>query len=162
MKKIICILLAILCFTLPALAEEESPFAPFTMTAPPAVTLEENEGTFTYVYGMTRVVAMVIERVPDEKPEDAVIRMMAQFEPEAVIGEDLTMAEGFVGLCALNEDKFGEDVDMLTVMVLSSEGNLLILSGHDLEGDEARVQQLLDTLLATLTVDGSRIVMAKE
>lgn len=172
MKKIICMLLMLL-FAFPALAEgaplaeeaplaEASPFAPFEMTAPPAVTLEENEGKLTYVYGRTRVVAMVIDRVPDEKPAEAIIRMMAQFEPKAVIGEDLSMAEGYVGISARNEDKFDEGVDLITVMVLSSTGALLILSGYDLNGDEEQVQQLLDTLLASLTVDGSRIVTAKE
>lgn len=168
MKKILCILLAIMCFTLPALAEgaplaeDVNPFAPYALTAPEGVELVEAEGTYTFVSGSTRVVAMVIARVPDEKPSEAVIRMMAQFEPDAVIGEDLPTVEGFVGLHALNTDKFGSGVDCLTVMVLSSAGDLLILSGYDLEGDEEAVQALLDGLLAALTVDGVNIVLTDE
>lgn len=160
LKKLLCILL-MLIFALPALAEA-NPFAPYTLAVPEAVELTENEGTYAFVYGMTRVVAMVIDRVPDEKPAEAVIRMMTQFEPEAVIGEDLPMAEGYVGLKAVNTDQFGEDVDCLTVMVLSAEGDLLILSGYDLSGSEEHVQSLLDSLLAGLTVDGTPIVISKE
>ena len=174
MKRIICTLLALLCFALPALAEgallaegapraaEATPFAPYALTTPEAVELTENEGTYTFVYGVTRVVAMVIERVPDEDPGEAIIRMMAQFEPDAVIGEDIPMAEGFVGLNALHTDKFGEGIDQLTVMVLSSEGDLLILSGYDLAGDETRLKALMDALLASLTADGVAIAAEQE
>ena len=72
------------------------------------------------------------------------------------------MAEGFVGLSAAAQDKFGKGVDQITVMVLSREGDLLILSGYDLTGDEAAVQALLDALLKTLAVDGVNIVLPKE
>lgn len=161
MKRILCILLMLLICALPALAEE-NPFAPYCLTVPDSVELTETEGRFTFVHGKTRVVAMVIERVPDENLGGAIIRMMGQFEPDAVIGDDLFMAEGFVGLQAVNQDRFGEGVDQLNVMVLGSDGNLLILSGHDLEGDEEQVRLLLDTLLSTLTVDGAKIVQNKE
>lgn len=161
MKRILGLCVALLLCALPALAAE-NPFAPFVLTAPAAVVLEENEGTYTFVHGNTRAVAMMIERVPDEAPAEAVIRMMTQFEPEAVIGEDLPMAEGFVGLRAVNRDKFGEGIDQINVMVLGSDGCLLILSGYSLDGDEDQVQLLLDSLLSTLTVDGVRIVLARE
>lgn len=161
MKRIWCILLMLLICALPALAEE-NPFAPYCLTVPDSVELTETEGTFTFVHGKTRVVAMVIERVPDENPDGAIIRMMGQFEPDAVIGDDLAMAEGFVGLQAVNQDKFGEGLNQLNVMVLGSDGNLLILSGYDLDGDEEQVRLLLDTLLSTLTVDGVKIVQSKE
>lgn len=162
MKKILCILLAILMFTLPATAEEANPLAPFALTSPEGVTIEAGEGSHTFVSGVTRVVAIVIDRVPDAEPAEAVIRMMTQFDPDAVIGEDLPMAEGFVGLSAAAQDKFGKGVDQITVMVLSREGDLLILSGYDLTGDEAAVQALLDALLKTLAVDGVNIVLPKE
>lgn len=161
MKRIFGLCMALLLFALPALAVE-NPFAPYVLTAPAAAALEENEDTYTFVHGASRVVAMVIERVPDETPAEAIIRMMAQFEPEAVIGADLPMAEGFVGLNAVNRDKYGEGVDQINIMILGSDGSLLILSGHSLDGDEAQVQLLLDSLLSTLTVDGVRIVLARE
>lgn len=162
MKKLLCILLAMLMFGSLALAEEENPFAPYALTIPEGAELVENEGSWTIVDGVTRVVVMVIDRVPDENPADAVIRMMTQFEPEAVIGEDLPLAEGFTGLTALNTDKFGEGVDQITVMVLSHEGDLLILSGYDLEGDEDKVQTLLDAILNAITVDDAKIVLTEE
>lgn len=167
MKKMICILLAILTFAVPALAEgtplaEEPPFGPYVLTAPEGAEVEAGEASHTFVSGMTRVVAMYISRVPDADPAEAIIRMMPQFEPSAVIGEDVPMVEGYVGLSAVNTDRFGEGVDQLTVMVLSSAGDLLILSGYDMQGDESAVQALLDALLETLTVDGTKIVLAKD
>ena len=132
------------------------------LTAPEGAALEEGEGSLTFVRGSTRAVAQVIGRVPDADPAAAVIVMMTQFEPFAVIGEDLPMAEGFVGVTALNEDKFGDGVDMITVMVLSNGGDLLILSGYDLGGDEDAVRLLLEELLSALTVNGQPLMTAKE
>ena len=161
MKKLLCMLLIVSNFIFPVLAENTNPFTPFAMTAPEGAVLEEGEGSLTFAVGHTRVVAMVIERVPDAEPAEAILRMMAQFEPFAVIGEDLALAEGFVGVTALNEDKFGEGVDLITVMVLSREGNLLILSGYDLTGDEEKVQALLDALLASLTMNDLPVLAGK-
>lgn len=172
MKKFICILLMFL-FTLPVLAEgtplaegaplaEDNPFAPYTIAVPEGAELTGSEGTYTFVQDMSRVVAILIERVPDEDPAAAVIRMMAQFDPEAVIGKDLPMAEGFVGLEALAEDKLGAGVDQRTVMILSQEGELLILSGYSLEGDEEAAQSLLEQVLRGITVNGQSIYLTKE
>lgn len=163
MKKYLCILLMLL-LTLPALAEgaplaEDNPFAPFSLAIPEEVTVEEGEGSRTFVHGETRVVALLIERVPDENPADAVIRMMGQFDPAAVIGEDVPTAEGFSGVEAATKDKHGEGIDGLTVMILSHEGELLILSGYNMAGSEVHVRALLDTLLQGLTVDGSPVVL---
>lgn len=108
------------------------------------------------------MVAMVIARVPDENPQEAIIRLMVQFAPDAVIGEDIALTEGYWGLNAVSKGKFGAAVDQLTVMILSGEGDLLILSGYDLDGDEEKVQSLLDTLLATLTVDGTPLLAAQK
>lgn len=168
MKKLLCILLAICGFVLPALAEgaplaeDANPFAPYVLTAPEGASLEEGEGSLTFVQGNTRVVAQVISRVPDADPAEAMLRMMTQFEPFAIIGEDLPAADGFVAVTALNADKFGDGVDMITVMVLSAEGDLLILSGYDLDGDGEKAQALLDSLLETLTVDGMNIIITEE
>lgn len=162
MKKLICILLAICCCCSLALAEEANPFAPYTLTVPEGAELEESEGTYTIVSGMTRVVVIPIPRVPDENPAEAVIRLMNQFAPLAVIGEDLPTQAGFTGLMAVGDDAFGEGVDQLTAMLLSDAGDLLILSGHDLTGDEEKVNALMDALLASLTVDGEKIILTEE
>ncbi len=156
MKKWLCILLMLL-LCVPALAED-SPFAPYVLTAPEGAALEEHEGAYAFVSGVTRVVAMVIPRVPDEDPAGAVARMMAQFDPDAVLEEDLPLAEGYTGITAVRADSFGPGVDQVTVMILSDAGDLLILSGYDLTGDEEKVQALLDALLASMTVGNSPVV----
>jgi len=164
MKRIICILLMLL-FAVPVLAEgispADNPFVPFTLTVPEEVTVEDGEGSCTFVHGETRVVALLIDRVPDEDPADAVIRMMGQFDPAAVIGEDVPTAEGFSGVEAATKDKFGPGIDGLTVMILSHEGELLILSGYNMAGSEVHVRGLLDSLLQGLTVDGAPVVLKK-
>ena len=163
MKRILCILLMLL-FAIPALAEEspltrEYMIAPFTLTLPEEVTVEEGESSCTFVHGQTRVVALLIDRVPDENPGDAVIRMMGQFDAAAVIGEDLVTADGFSGVEAVTRDKFGDGVNALTVMLLSHEGDLLILSGYNMAGSEVHVRGLMDTLLQGLTIDGNPVVL---
>lgn len=158
MKKLLCILLALLTLIIPALAEEANPFAPYVLTAPEGAALEDGEGSLVFVAENARVVAQVIDRVPDADPAEAILRMMTQFEPFAIVGGDIAAAEGFVALSAVNEEKFGEDIDMITVMVLSEGGDLLILSAYDMTGDEARARALLDGLLQTLTVDGVRVI----
>lgn len=154
MKKILCILLMLL-LALPALAEEENAFV---LDLPEGVTLEEKEGSMTFVEDTARVVAIIITRVPDEDPAAAVIRLMGQFDPEAVIGEDIAAVEGFHALQAVTADKFGEGVDCLTVMILSDAGELLILSAHDMSGDETKAQALLDAVLAGVQVHDEKIL----
>ena len=162
MKKRFCILLMLLMLFSLALAEETNPFAPYELTAPEGVVLEEGEGSLTFVQGNTRAVAQVIDRVPDEDPAEALLRMMAQFEPFAILGEDVPVAEGFVAVSAVNADKFGDSVDLHIVMVLSDDGALLILSAYDLEGDSDAALALLDGLLADLTADGIPILLPEE
>ena len=76
--------------------------------------------------------------------------------------ESSDSAEGFVGLEALAEDKLGAGVDQRTVMILSQEGELLILSGYSLEGDEEAAQSLLEQVLRGITVNGQSIYLTKE
>jgi len=156
MKKLLCILLMLL-FAIPALAEG-NPFAPYEIALPQGAALENNEGTHTFVSGKTRVVAMLIERVPDADPAEAIVRLMAQFEPDAKIDEALVMENGCVSLTACTTDKFGEGVHQWNVMLLSPEGDLLILSGYNLDGDDESVHELLDALLAEITLNGESLV----
>lgn len=159
MKKLICILLAICCLGSLALAEEANPFAPYTLSIPEGAALEESEGTYTIVRDATRVVVIPISRVPDAAPAEAIVRLMAQFEPQAVIGGDVPTAEGFTGLTALNADKFGDGMDQTTIMVLSDEGELLILAGYDLTGDAEGLQTLLEEILAGLTAEDAPVIL---
>lgn len=160
MKQLICILL-MLVFALPALAEEALPFAPYDLTAPEGVVLNDNEGVYTFVRDNSRVVVQYISRVPDEAPTEALIRLMGQFDPAAVIGDDLPVMEGCVGLNATHTDCFGEGVDMRIVMVLSAEGDLLIFSAYDMAGDSETAASLLDELLMALTLNGEGVLQAE-
>lgn len=156
MKRIICILLMLL-FALPALAE--NPFAPYEIALPEGAVLEAGEGSHAIAADKTRVVVMVIPRVPDADPESALQRMVFQFDPDAVLEDAIPLAEGYVGVTALSEDRFGEGVDQLNLFILSAEGDLLILSGYDLDGDEDKVQSLLDAILHQLTANGDPLVL---
>ncbi len=149
------LLTALMC-CLPACAEEVS-LAPYALTLPAEVAVQPNEGSITYVVGDTRVVAMVISRVPDETPGAALPRLMEQFDEQAIFGADLVLQEGFVGMMATTPDKYGEGIDLRTVMVLH-EGELLILSGYDMTGDTQKTDALLETLLTALTLDGMPVM----
>lgn len=178
MKKLLIILLtAIMCVTwLPALAEEElTTLLPFVLTLPQDVTVQENAGgtsvTFLHGNGMTRVVAMVLERVPDESGDHAagLTRLMGQFAPDAADYTPLALAEGCYGLLAVTpgalEGVGGSRVDQVTVMVMWQsplEGALLILSGYDMQGETARAWTLMDALLQTATVNGMPVVPSVE
>lgn len=147
MKKLL-LMIFVLMLALPAVAETAGfSLTPFAIALPADATAEPGENSVTYVRGGTRVVAMVILRVPDGEPNEALTRLMSQYDPAAVIGEALTLNEGYAGLTAVSADKLSPGVDQVTAMVLSG-GDLLILSGYDLGGDEALVSQLITDLLA--------------
>ncbi len=158
MKRVFCILLMLCLLPLSAMAEAENPFGPYALTLPEGVQMEEAEGTYACVSGTARVVVMYISRVPDEDAASAVTRLMAQFDPDAVLGEDIDLAPGVVGVQAVGGDRFGEGVDQLTVMILAESGDLLILSGYDLNGEEAGVQALLDALVEGMLCEGQKVV----
>ena len=158
MKKIICILLVLL-FLLPAFAEE-NPFAPYEIAVPQGAIMEANEGSHAIVLGKTRVVLMLIPRVPDDDPESALLRMVFQFDPDAVLEEDIPLIEGYVGVHALSEGKLGKEIDTLNAMILSENGDLLILSAYNLDGNEEQAQALLDAVLTQLTANNIPLVQA--
>ena len=169
MKKLLCILL-MLIFVMPALAEGSSStgetvrftWPGYVLHVPEGVQVESTESSGTFVLDTARVVAIIIERVPDEDPASALLRMLGQYDPAAVAGETLPTAEGFTAVQALSADKFDGGVDVLTVMVLSDAGELLILSGYDMAGDEEKAQALLDMVLANVKVNGEPVFMTKE
>lgn len=169
-KKLLALLMAALMLCAPALAESGAEMlAPFALATPPGVTVQVNDASLIYVAenGSTRVVAMVIDRVPDPEGDHAaaLMTLMAQFAPDAEVGEALLLTPGFYGLSAVTpaalEGASGEMVEQLTVMVLRQtalEGQLLILSGYDLSGDAAAVQALIDLLLNAVTVNDAPIL----
>ena len=181
MKKLLAMLLALtLAAVLPAMAEtveipapeEASPLAPFELAIPDAWQVELNGASVTFVSGNTRVVAMVISRVGDVEADHqaSLATLMSQFSPEAEEPAPMVLNDGFYGLLTVAFDVLegageGNLVDQLTVMVLHQpdmQGHLLILSGYDMNGDNAAVQAMLDTLLTTAAVDGTPILPPPE
>lgn len=172
MKKLIAWLL-VLMMCLPALAE--NPLDPFVLTASAGVTIEEGAGgasvTFVHENGTTRVVAMVISRVPDVEGDHAaeLRRLMTQFAPAAQSGTALELTAGFHGLKAVTPDALegfhGTPIDQVTVMVLwqtALRGELLILSGYDMAGDAAQAEALIDALLQSAAVNGAPVLPLPE
>lgn len=176
MKKLIVMLLALM-LCLPAWAETvqepmaENVLAPFVLQAPEGVMLEENAGgtSCTYIHpnGTTRVVAMVLGRVPDEQGDHAaeLRRLMAQFAPGAPEGAPLTLTAGFHGLKTVVPEALsgagGLRIDQVNVMVLwqtTLQGELLILSGYDMLGDTQAAEMLIDALLTSTTVNQAPVV----
>ena len=157
MKKLLCILLMLL-FAIPAFAQENH-FAPFEIHTPEGVILESNDGSHTFVLDKIRVVALLISRIPDADPDRSILRLMSQFDADAMLEEDLPMAEGYVGITSRSENRFGDGVDQISVLILGPSGDLLILSGYDMDGDEAKVQSLLEALLSQLSVNHEPIIL---
>ena len=172
MKKLIALLLALMMI-LPVYAEEaEGLLAPFVITTPAGTTTINGAGgasvTFLHPNGTTRVVAMVLRRVPDpEADHGAVLQaLLAQLEPQAQPGTSIqNMTAGFHGLKAaapgvregLNEMR----VDQVTALVMwqtALEAELLILAGYDMAGDTAAVEAFIDTLLAGAAVRGAPVM----
>ena len=63
-------------------AVPESALAPFNVVLPEDAHVEMAEGRITLVRGDSRVVAMVISRVPDEDPAAALPILMQDFDPK--------------------------------------------------------------------------------
>lgn len=179
MKKLIAAILAFLLVQmtcLPVLAEaaeipapeEASPLSPFEMAIPDAWQVEPNGASVTFISGNTRVVAMVISRVGDVEADHmaSLATLMKQFSPDAQQPLPLVMTPGFYGLQTVTADALegageGNLVDQLTVMVLwqtALQGELLILSGYDMDGDNAAVQAMLDAILSAATVNDAPVL----
>ncbi len=152
MKKLLSLMLMMLLMTTAALAE--NPFAPYVIATPEGAELTENEGVYTMVADTTRAVVQVIARVADDDPVEAIHRMMGQFDPQAIPGELLPLAEGFTGLTAVHEDRFESGADQINVMILAADGTLLILSIYDMGDDAEKADALLYAILPAITMNG--------
>lgn len=164
MKKLLiyCLLLALCCTS--ALAQAPaSPYAPYVLATPEDALLTTGESSCTFERGTARVVAMAMSRVPDADPEAALVRLMSQFDPANGEGVALSLSEGFLGLLAVSAGKLeglnDETSDVITVMVLQ-EGELLILSGYDMENAHESVFTLLNDLLAGASLNGQSLADA--
>lgn len=159
MKKLLLLVLCLLLAANVALAADHA-FGPYGVTLPDGAVLENTDGVYAIVRGSSRVVALHIDRVPDEDPAAALVRMLPLYDESAVQTGTLTLAAGCVGITALTANRLDEGVDQLTCMLLH-EGDLLILAGYDMQGDEQAATALLNDLLRGVTIDGVSIVPAQ-
>ena len=113
-------------------AVPESALAPFNVVLPEDAHVEMAEGRITLVRGDSRVVAMVISRVPDEDPAAALPILMQDFDP-----------------------KTSETMDF-------DAGELLILSGYNLARDHHALYLFLTELLENVSMDGAAVYVAED
>ena len=96
-------------------AVPESALAPFNVVLPEDAHVEMAEGRITLVRGDSRVVAMVISRVPDEDPAAALPILMQDFDPQTSETMDFDAQPGFCILGGVVNDAFGDGEDDLSM-----------------------------------------------
>lgn len=143
-------------------AVPESALAPFNVILPDDTHVEMAEGRITLVQGDSRVVAMVISRVPDEDPAAALPVLMQDFDPKTSETMDFDAQPGFCILGGVVNDAFGDGEDKITLMVLADSGELLILSGYNLARDHHALYLFLTELLENVSMDGAAVYVAED
>lgn len=143
-------------------AVPESALAPFNVVLPDDTHVEMAEGRITLVQGDSRVVAMVISRVPDEDPAAALPVLMQDFDPKTSETMDFDAQPGFCILGGVVNDAFGDGEDKITLMVLADSGELLILSGYNLARDHHALYLFLMELLENVSMDGAAVYVKEE
>lgn len=143
-------------------AVPESALAPFNVVLPDDTHVEMAEGRITLVQGDSRVVAMVISRVPDEDPAAALPVLMQDFDPKTSETMDFDAQPGFCILGGVVNDAFGDGEDKITLMVLADSGELLILSGYNLARDHYALYLFLTELLENVSMDGNAVYVGEE
>ena len=143
-------------------AVPESALAPFNVVLPEDAHVEMAEGRITLVRGDSRVVAMVISRVPDEDPAAALPVLMQDFDPKTSETMDFDAQPGFCILGGVVNDAFGDGEDKITLMVLADSGELLILSGYNLARDHHALYLFLTELLENVSMDGAAVYVAED
>ena len=143
-------------------AVPESALAPFNVILPDDTHVEMAEGRITLVQGDSRVVAMVISRVPDEDPAAALPILMQDFDPKTSETMDFDAQPGFCILGGVVNDAFGDGEDKITLMVLADSGELLILSGYNLAQDHHALYLFLTELLENVSMDGAAVYVKEE
>lgn len=143
-------------------AVPESALAPFNVILPDDTHVEMAEGRITLVQGDSRVVAMVISRVPDEDPAAALPVLMQDFDPKTSETMDFDAQPGFCILGGVVNDAFSDGEDKITLMVLADSGELLILSGYNLAQDHHALYLFLMELLENVSMDGAAVYVAED
>ena len=134
----------------------------FNLVLPEDAHVEMAEGRITLVRGDSRVVAMVISRVPDEDPAAALPILMQDFDPKTSETMDFDAQPGFCILGGVVNDAFDDGEDKITLMVLADSGELLILSGYNLARDHHALYLFLTELLENASMDGAAVYVAED
>ena len=158
MKRIVLWALALLLFASSALADAYV-FGSFELTVPKDVQVEEYESTRTVVRGQTRVVVQVIPQELGEDGQAQVRELMTVYNEAITDVTDVPLIAELFGAMGLIEDRFDEGIHEVPVLVLK-DGELLILSGYDLDGDTLAVHTLITELLSGVTLAGDAILPA--
>lgn len=156
MKKMVLLLLALMLFVPSALAESYI-FGRFGLTVPEDVQVEEYENVRTVVRGQTRVVVQVIQQETAEDGQAQVRELMTVYNEAVTDVTDVPLVSEVCGAMGLIEDRFGEGVHEIPVLILK-DGELLILSGYNDDGDTLAVHTLLTELLSGVTLTGEPIL----
>lgn len=137
----------------------QSMFAPFNLVLPEGAHVEITDSRVTLVQNASRVVAIHLSRVADEDPDSAITTLMQEFD--SATGETIpfTAEEGFSILGGVVYNAFNEGEDKITLMVLSHDGPLLILSGYNLDKDHHALYLFLTELLAGVTYDQQAVYL---
>lgn len=137
----------------------QSMFAPFNLVLPEGAHVEITDSRVTLVQDASRVVAIHLSRVADEDPDSAITTLMQEFD--SATGETIpfTAEEGFSILGGVVYNAFNEGEDKITLMVLSHDGPLLILSGYNLDKNHHALYLFLTELLAGVTYDQQTVYL---
>ena len=158
----------------PAPEDGLSLLAPYAFALPQDVSVlppSATSVTFVHGNGSTRVVAQVVHRVSDKDGDHIaeLERLLSFFAPSAGEPLLLPLAPGFCGLQAVApyalEGAGTERVDQVTVMIhwqTGDQGELLILSGYDMEGETVKARTMIDMLLRACSVNGVAVAEAMQ
>ena len=161
MKRILPLVLALAMLMTTALAESSLSYTLecFELTVPEDVAVEEYDVSMTVVRDHTRIVVQVIPQELSEDGQEQVRGLMPIYSEDMSDVTDMAVIEGVYGAMGLIEDRFGEGVDEVPVLLLT-DGRLLILSGYNFDGDTQAVRTLLTELLSGLTLNGEPVLAA--
>lgn len=159
MKRMLMLALALVMLTACALAEDSHPFGSFNLTVPEDAAVEENDLTLTVIREQARVVVQVIPQELSEDGQAQVRELLSVYNENIAEVTDVPLVAGLYGAMGLIEDRLDEGIHEIPVLILA-RGELLILSGYDLEGDTLAVHTLIADLLSGVTFAGEPILPA--
>ena len=160
MKRFVLCLLALMLLVPSAMAESYA-FGSFELTVPENVQVEEYENTRTVVRDQTRVVVQVIPQDLAEDGQAQVRELMTVYNDAMTDITDVLLVSELYGAMGLIEDRFDDGVHEVPVLILK-DGELLILSGYNNDGDTLAVHTLLTELLSGVTLAGEPILPATQ